>query len=64
MPKPGDSKAVCHHAAAVGWQGNHYRKDMDRTQAFDANSEYEYCNAPAARECEDFSLVRDLADML
>lgn len=40
----------------------HHWKDTDRAQVFNANSEGEYRNAIAARECEDFALVRDVAD--
>ena len=37
-------------------------KDTDRARVFDANSESEYRDALATCECEDFALVRDVAD--
>ena len=37
-------------------------KDTDRARVFDATSESKYRHALATRECEDFALVRDVAD--
>jgi hypothetical protein len=40
----------------------YYWKDRDLGQVYGAQTEHEYREALAARECADFALVRDVAD--
>ena len=41
----------------------HYWKDQDPNQIYRAQSERQYRDELAARECADFALVRDVADV-